>query len=317
MFEQIKQDLEGCVYTVFTPFDEQENIDYESLERYLAHLYSGGARKFYVMAYNSRYSQLTHKEIMELNEFCIKTVKRMDINNLVVVGDPIHCSTKESIEFAQHAKDTGADLISLIVREKYFTDDQILDHFSLVGSSTGMPILVHEMPFLSGYDGAQMHWPHSLLKSLPSIPEIVALKEDAKDFKTTCLALELEPRIRVVIAGTKSNLMQYKKYGAMSYLNGISMLDAGIGEAFWKAWVNDDEAIIKFILQQVEAPFFEQCASKYGWHRTNKALLQAAGFMHRRDRMPLKHLSEEEYVDVVAIYDQTKAVWGKWKEVNL
>jgi 4-hydroxy-tetrahydrodipicolinate synthase len=59
MFEQLKQDLEGCVYTVFTPFDEQENIDYVSLERYLNHLYSGGARKFYVMAYNSRYSQLT------------------------------------------------------------------------------------------------------------------------------------------------------------------------------------------------------------------------------------------------------------------
>jgi 4-hydroxy-tetrahydrodipicolinate synthase len=192
----------------------------------------------------------------------------------------------------------------LIFREKYFTDDQILDHYAEVGRTTQMPILVHEMPFLSGSDGKQMNWPHSLFKQLPNIPEIVALKEDAKDFKTTCLALELEPRIRVVIAGRKSTLMQYKPYGAMSYLNGISMLDARVGEAFWKAWKNDDEDSIQFILQQLEAPFFDGCITKYGWHRTNKALLQAAGFMHRRDRMPLKHLNDLEYQDIEAAYLQ-------------
>jgi 4-hydroxy-tetrahydrodipicolinate synthase len=304
MYEHLKQRLEGCVYTVFTPFDADENIDYESLERYLTHLYAGGARKFYVMAYNSRYSQLKHSEIMALNEFCIRFLKRLDINNLVVVGDPIHCSTAESTEFAQHAKETGADLISLIVREKYFNDEQILEHFAMVGRDSGMPILVHEMPFLSGYDGTQMHWPHSLFKKLPSIPEIVALKEDAKDFETTCLALELEPRIRVVIAGRKSTLMQYKPHGAMSYLNGISMLDARIGEAFWKAWKDDDTKVIEYILKEFEAPFFDNCAAKYGWHRTNKALLQAAGFMHRRDRMPLKHLNDEEYQEVVNVHQQ-------------
>lgn len=301
MYEELKQRLEGCVYTVFTPFDEAENIDYESLEKYLAHLYRGGARKFYVMAYNSRYSQLKHEEIMQLNEFTIKAVKKLDPANLVVVGDPIHCSTKETVEFTRHAKETGADLVSLIVREKYFNDEQILDHFAEVGTATDMAILVHEMPFLSGYDGTQMHWPHSLFKKLPSIPQIVALKEDAKDFATTCVALELEPRIRVVIAGRKSTLMQYRPYGAMSYLNGISMLDARIGETFWKAWKEGDQQTIQFILDKLEAPFFDQCAAKYGWHRTNKALLQAAGFMHRRDRMPLKHLSDDEYQEVVNV----------------
>ena len=301
MYEELKQRLEGCVYTVFTPFDEAENIDYESLEKYLAHLYRGGARKFYVMAYNSRYSQLKHEEIMQLNEFTIKAVKKLDPANLVVVGDPIHCSTKETVEFTRHAKETGADLVSLIVREKYFNDEQILDHFAEVGTATDMAILVHEMPFLSGYDGTQMHWPHSLFKKLPSIPQIVALKEDAKDFATTCVALELEPRIRVVIAGRKSTLMQYRPYGAMSYLNGISMLDARIGETFWRAWKEGDQQTIQFILDKLEAPFFDQCAAKYGWHRTNKALLQAAGFMHRRDRMPLKHLSDDEYQEVVNV----------------
>ena len=306
MFEELKARLYGCFYTIFTPFAEDESIDYGALERYLTTLYQQGARRFYAMAYNSRYSQLTHPEILQLNEFCIRTVKMLDQENIVIVGDPIHCSTRETVEFTQHAKDAGADLVSLIVREKYFDDEQIVEHYAEVGRKTGMAILVHEMPFLSGYDGTQMHWPESLMKKLPKVPEIVALKEDAKNFEITRSALELEPRIRVIIAGRKSTFMQYREFGARAYLNGISIVNAGIGERFWKAYESGDHATVRFILDELEAPFFDRCVAKYGWHRTNKALLQAAGLMHRRDRMPLKHLADDDY----ALVEQV------WKEIS-
>jgi 4-hydroxy-tetrahydrodipicolinate synthase len=309
MFENLKDRLYGCFYTIFTPFSVDESIDYACLEKYLTTLYGQGARRFYAMAYNSRYSQLKHSEIMELNEFCIRFLKKLDSQNIVIVGDPIHCSTRETIEFTQHAKDTGADLVSLIVREKYFTDDQILDHFAQVGTATNMPILVHEMPFLSGYNGNQMHWPKSLMMALPKIPQIIALKEDAKDYEVTKTALELEPRIRVIIAGIKKSFLQYKVFGARAYLNGISIIDARIGETFWKAYEENDVEIIQFILRDLEAPFFELCSAKYGWHRANKALLEAAGLMHRRERMPLKHLSDEEFVVVQNIYAQIHQAW--------
>jgi len=237
-------------------------------------------------------------------------VKKLDRDNIVIVGDPIHCSTSETIEFTQHAKEAGADLVSLIVREKYFDDEQILDHYAEVGRRTGMAILVHEMPFLSGYDGTQMHWPASLMQKLPQIPEIIALKEDAKDFEITRAALDLEPRIRVIIAGRKSTFMQYRQFGARGYLNGISIADAGIGERFWAAYESGDEDSIRFILEKLEAPFFDRCVAKYGWHRTNKALLQAAGFMHRRDRMPLKHLSDADYALVQATWQEIENAWS-------
>jgi 4-hydroxy-tetrahydrodipicolinate synthase len=311
MFEELRTRLEGCFYTVFTPFSENDDIDYEGLERYLTTLYTQGARRFYAMAYNSRYSQLKHKEIMELNEFCIRFLKKLDPQNIVIVGDPIHCSTSESVEFARHAKEVGADLISLIIREKYFTDDQILEHFAHVGNSTNMPILVHEMPFLSGYNGTQMHWPKSLMMSLPQIPQIIALKEDAKDFEITKTALELEPQIRIIIAGTKRSFLQYKDYGARCYLNGISIINAQIGERFWRAYKETDEDTLRFIVEKLESPFFDLCVAKYGWHRSNKALIQAAGLMHRRERMPLKHLSDQEFMLVKDVYERISQAWNE------
>ena len=263
------------------------------------------------MAYNSRYSQLSDVEIKELNEFCIKTVKRLDSQNIVIVGDPIYGSTRNTIDFSIHAKDAGADLISLIVREKYFDDDQILAHFSQVANASNIPILVHEMPFLSGYNGKQMHWPRSLISSLTGIGQIVALKEDAHDFELPKMALELEPRIRVIVAGTKRELIRYKKYGVRAYLNGISIIDARIGECFWEAFEQNDEATIKYILEDLEYPFFNECAGKFGWHRTNKALLQAAGHIHIRDRMPLRHLSDNEFLLVQSVYAEIRQSWEK------
>lgn len=314
MFDDIKQKLAGCFYTVFTPFNEDETIDYASLEQYLTLLFRQGARRFYVMAYNSRYSQLSTQEIYELNAFCIKLVKSLDQDNIIIVGDPIHCSTRETIEFTRHAKENGADLISLIVREKYFSDDQILDHYAQVGNETNMAILVHEMPFLSGYDGTQMHWPKSLMHGLVKVPQIVALKEDAKNFEITCSALKLEPRIRIIIAGVKSSFMQYRDHGAMAYLNGISIIDARIGELFWKAYRHGDQSTIDLIIEKLERPFFDRCAAKLGWHRVNKALLQAAGLMHRRERMPLQHLSDDEYLFVQNVYQEIAANWKSMSE---
>lgn len=315
MFDALKEKLDGPFYTIFTPFSEDESIDYESLEKYLTLLYRQGARKFYAMAYNSRYSQLTNPEIMQLNEFCAQTLKRLDKNNIVIVADPIHGSTKESLLFAQHAKDSGADLISLIMREKYFTDEQVLEHFSYIGRNSDFPILVHEMPFLSGSDGSQMHWPSSLIASLPKIDQIIALKEDAKDFDIACQAFDLEPRIRIILAGGgKARFREFMSRGARCWLNGISIIDASIAEHFWAACENDDVDTQDYIIEKLEKPFFGTVAKQYGWHRTNKALLQAAGLMHRRDRMPLPHLSDEEFVDVQKVYNEVNAAWLKLKE---
>lgn len=317
MYRNKTRRLEGPVYTIFTPFDERFEIDYRALEKYLETLYLQGARRFYAMAYNSRYSQLSNNEIMDLNGFCATKLKKMDSANIVIVGDPIHCSTEVSVDFAKHARDSGADMISLIMREKYFSDTQVLEHFSRVGDRARFPVLVHEMPFLSGFDGTQMHWPISLIEALPQVPEVVALKEDAKNPDITRAALRLQPDISVIIAGGgKAAVQSYLPDGARSWLNGISIIDASIAEHFWSACKDGEEERQCFVIEQLEKPFFEGVVRKYGWHRTNKALLQAAGIMHRRDRMPMPHLTDKEFKEVADVYTLIESRWRHYKQEN-
>ena len=51
--------------------------------------------------------------------------------------------------------------------------------------------------------------------------------------------------------------MQYKKLGALAYLNGISIIDARIGELFWKSYKKSELDVIDFIINEWEDPFFQ------------------------------------------------------------
>ena len=156
-FIELKNNLKGPIYSIITPFDEKESIDYNSLSKYIEYLYNGGARIFYAMAFNTRYLLMSNKEIMEVNEFVIKKVKSLNKDNIVIVGDPLNCSTNTSIQFAKHARDNGADVISLIYRAYLFFDDHVYNHYRKVADAVPeIGILVHEMPFMKGIPQHQM-----------------------------------------------------------------------------------------------------------------------------------------------------------------
>ena len=202
-FQYIQNKIRGPVFSILTPFNPiTEEIDYPSLENYIQRIYDSGGKVFYVMAYNSRYSQLTFEEIKELNSFVCRKVKELNSSNIVIVADPPHCSTKVSIEFSQHAEKIGADMISLIVRERFYFEEQIYRHFQMINDSCNIGILIHEMPFLNGLGGPVVNWPLTLLDRVADLSNVIAIKEDAKDDDYSKDAIDLlKGRLSIIISG--------------------------------------------------------------------------------------------------------------------
>jgi 4-hydroxy-tetrahydrodipicolinate synthase len=302
-YDELRTRIRGPVYSILTPFREDEEVDWDSLGSYIDLIYERGGRIFYAMAYNSRYSQLTDLEIRNLNEFVIKQVKAKDSENICIVGDPIHCSTNTTIEFAQHAEEAGADLISLLFREKLFSQEQVVAHFQRVSDATDIGLLVHEMPFLSGLNGQPTNWPLSLLDRVADIPSVIAIKEDAKDDQYTREVLSAVcDRMAVIISGGgKRQWLRFKDAGAGAWLNGIGVFEPALARRFWTAYQTDDQDLVDRIVQEIEVPFFERCVARYGWHLAVKSALEARGVMSRRERMPMMALSDVEHEDVVGV----------------
>ena len=84
------------------------------------------------------------------------------------------------------------------------------------------------------------------------------------------------------------------------------MIAPKIGIKFWDAFNSDDEETLSFLINEIETPFWDKCVKKYGWHRVNKALLECAGLMQRYERMPMPSLNDEEFSDLVNIYNDLK-----------
>ncbi|MDW7695811.1 dihydrodipicolinate synthase family protein [Flammeovirgaceae bacterium SG7u.111] len=305
-YSKLKNKINGPVFSIMTPFKEDESIDFASLEKYLEKIHEAGGNIFYVMGYNSRYSQLSWEEIKTLNQFVSKKVKELDKNHIMIVADPLHCSTKTSIEFANHAEKIGADMISLIVRERFYSEDQIFNHYNLIAQNSSTAILIHEMPFLNGYGGPTVNWPISLLDRLADLEHVVAVKEDAKDDAySKDVVAKLRDRVSIVISGGgKRQWLRFADIGCQAWLNGIGVFEPKLATLFWQYYQNGNKDGYMKIIEEVEVPFFERGVQKYSWHLTIKAALEARGIMKRKDRMPLQELGENEYKIVQKIIQE-------------
>ena len=300
-FSSLRSRICGPVFSIVTPFREHDdNIDFNALERYIAYAYASGARNFYVMGYNSRFSELSWEEIKLLNTFVSKTVKSLDNNAVMIVADPLHCSTAVSIDFCKHAEDIDADIISLVFREKFYSEEQVYKHYQMCADSCGIGILIHEMPFISGHGGHTMNWPVSLLDRLADISNIIAIKEDAKndDYSHQVIST-IRDRLSIIISGGgKRQWLQFADHGCQAWLNGIGVFEPKLAVRFWNSYNDKKDRIWQTIIDEIETPFFEKGVKRYGWHLMIRAALEIQGHFSRHERMPMLALSDQEVASI-------------------
>jgi len=292
--------IKGPVFSIITPFKNNgKYIDYESLENYINFLYEGGARIFYAMAFNTRYLLMSEDEILKVNEIVIKKVKSYS-DTYVIVGDPLDCSTDTSIRFAQHAKENGADMISLIYRAYLFFDDHVYEHYKKVAETVDIDILVHEMPFNKGIPAIQDgSWSLDLLNRLADIPNVKAIKEDTKNDEYTRKIVDLlSDRVDVIVSG--NGLQQWLKVSdkCQAWLSGIGNFAPKLEVDFFKT--QDME-----IIEKVEKPFF-WCKDNLSWHLSIKSALEHLGIMSREERMPYIALNNVQHKKVTDIIDEIR-----------
>tara|TARA_Y100001968_G_C19423630_1_gene753162 strand:+ start:1095 stop:2033 length:939 start_codon:yes stop_codon:yes gene_type:complete len=308
--------LNGPVFSIVTPFSDEGRIDYKQLFKYLDHAYSLGARQFYSMAYNSRYSQLRHDEILVLNTAIIKHLKKTDPNCIVIVGDPIACPTSESKEAARLYSDLGSDMVSILFSERYYSDDQVLEHYASIAEGLGCGMLIHEMPLQSGLGGPEIMWPTKLISRLLKINEIEAIKEDAKDNEYTKeIAKIAKGKADILLSGGgKRRWMEFGSELCPSWLNGLGVAFPSYPIKFWNLYTSGKIYECNLLLSKIEPLFFDECVNKYGWHLCIRVALHMQGFSKLIERKPLNVLKGEEYNEVC---NHIKNIQRLFKEMEI
>ena len=305
----LKEKLKGPIFSIITPFKKNENIDYQALSKYIKYLYKRGARCFYVMVYNSRLSLLDEQEIIKLNLFVIKCVKKINKENIVICAEPYHTSTKKSIRLINLFSKNGADIVSLIFGEKFYSENQILSHFKKINRFSKCKLLLHQQPFENGIssDPPTVNYSVSLIKKIAKLKKFIAMKEDSKNEKLTidiCKSTKSD-LIIITSGGGKRQWLKAAKYGCQSWLSGISNLDPKIAIDFYDFYKKKEKNKIIKIIKKLEDPFFE-IKNKYGWHLTIKAMLENNNIFNRFERSPLAHVENKAFKDIRKVFMKMK-----------
>ena len=299
MFINIKNKLHGPIFSIITPFNKKnEKINFSALKKYIQYLYFRGARNFYLMVYNSRFGLLDESEIIKLNLFCIKIVKNLDKNNIIICAEPYHCSTKKSIDLINTFYEKGADIVSVIFGEKYYSNKQVFYHFKQIHDNTKSYLMLHQQLLENGVSSTPpvRFYPLDLLVKICSLKRFVAMKEDSKnDHYTKQICQKLKKKIIIITSGRgKKQWMKAYKYGCQSWLSGVSNLDPKLAINFYKNFKSKNINYIKNHFKYIEDPFFK-IKNKFGWHLTIKGFLEYFGHFKRFERSPLKELDKNQF----------------------
>ncbi len=152
-----------------TPFDEQGEIDFDSLRNAVEFSVEVGSHGIVHPVMASAFFTLTDAERLEMIPV---VVRQVDGRCPVVIGVSGVC-TQSSIAFARAAKEAGADaVIAMAPYVQRYSDDDILRHFEAISDTAELPI------FLQNADGWHPVELDLLLRLAREIEHVHYVKEE-------------------------------------------------------------------------------------------------------------------------------------------
>jgi len=284
------KEVKGAVLPIPIPFLENEEIDYQGLDRYIRFLSDKGIQNVMTTVGTSRFNLLTDEEVRQVNKV---VADAMPEDGVSIVANPLVGSTKAAITFAKHSQSIGADFFLLYFPERHYGEENTYQYFKTVADAVDIPILIHEMPKRNGIGGGTVQYSLNLLERLLAIPNIVGFKEEA-------LNLEYSNQIvtkfkdSAIIIGAGGGMSRYLKRdferGSKAFLGGIGNFYPQLEIDFYDAITSGKETLANKIVSEIELPYFD-IVVPYGWHPTLKAALAYQGLMNPFERRPMVTLS--------------------------
>lgn len=189
-----REQLQGVWTALVTPFDENEGVDYPSLEKLIDHQLTGGVKGILINGTTGESPTLSDDEVDEMVRF---TKKKIDGKCLLMVGTGTN-NTKKSIEKTARAKEAGANLILLV--NPYYnkpTQQGLYLHFKSIAQSTDLPVILYN---IKGRTAVNLET-DTLLKLATEVENIIGVKEASGDLEQISLVCSKRPENFAVLSG--------------------------------------------------------------------------------------------------------------------
>ena len=294
--------IQGPIFPIPVPFNENETIDFSALESYCDYLVQADAKHLLVTVGTSRFNLLTRDEMLNVNRVVAKSTEGTDALAIAAGPGPCSGSLQENIEFAQKAYEYGAQGIISIYPERWYGDDDVVKFFHDLAELSKIGVWAHAVPMRDGFGGVNAFKPFgpSIVERIIEHPNMVGIKEENgnRDIFEEILRIT-HNRVSVIGAGgAMRRFMRDCPLGATNYLVGIESIMPSLGIQFYNAMIENRINDAENLAAKIEDPFFTK-AVEFGWHPSLKTGLHIMKLMQKHERQPFPVL-EKSQVEVLA-----------------
>ncbi len=278
--------IKGVFAPIATPFAEDGEIDFRSLEANMAVWDKTRLSGYVVLGSNGEANFLSFDEKVKL----VSEVVRINAGRKVVIAGTGVETTAETIALTKKVAEAGADA-ALVLPPFYFKaamgNSALAQHFKAVADASPIPVMLYNMPGNTGLNLAS-----SLVAELSYYPNIVGLKDSGGNIVQIAeIAAKSKPGF-ITFAGSSSYLLPTLAVGGLGVTAALANIAANELADIYDAFnAGDMEKARK--AQGKVLDINAAVTSRWGVPGL-KAAMDMMGYIGGRPRLPMLPLPEKE-----------------------
>ncbi|MBR3942553.1 MAG: dihydrodipicolinate synthase family protein [Clostridia bacterium] len=214
-------EIKGICPIIATPFTENGDVDYESLDALVKHLIKGGCHAVTLFGIAGEYYKLSDDERKKMVEVTVKAAKEAGGKTIISVTDH---ATEVAVKTAKFFEESGADCLMLL--PPFFLKPgagYLYEHMKAIGKAVRIPIMAQYAPEQTGVAIA----PEVFVKLQKECPNIIYYKIECKPagpYVTNLMNLT-DNKMKIFVGNAGFQIIECMDRGAIGAMPGCSMYD--------------------------------------------------------------------------------------------
>ncbi|AKQ73046.1 dihydrodipicolinate synthase [Bacillus licheniformis WX-02] len=283
--DEVKKMNFGNIATAMvTPFDKNENIDFQKLSKLIDYLLNNGTDSLVVAGTTGESPTLSEEEKVALIQYSVKEAA----GRAPIIAGTGSNNTKASIKLTKKAEEAGADAVMLVT--PYYnkpSQEGMYRHFRAIAEETSLPVMLYNVP---GRTAASLA-PETTIR-LAEIPNIIAIKEASGDLDAITKIVAETPEDFAVYSGDDSLTLPALSVGARGIVSVASHIIGPEMQEMIKHYTEGNTAQAALIHQKL-LPLMKGLFAAPN-PSPLKTALQLKGLDVGSVRLPLIPLNEDE-----------------------
>ncbi len=207
--------FKGTGTALITPFDEDYNVDYKSLEKIINYQISGGVDAIILLGTTGESPVISDEERRKIISTAIENTKG---NTKIIVGTGTN-NTKKVAEFNKIAEEYKADAV-LIVNPYYNkgTQNSLVEHYKYISERTSLPIILYNVPSRTGMNLL----PETIVKIHEECKNVIAVKEASGNISQIAQLFSIKSPSLNVLSGNDDQTLPIMALGGVGVVSVFS-----------------------------------------------------------------------------------------------